>query len=184
MTQPIPQTFRQKATSTGAGALRLVPYLGANPFAEHPQLQDIWPDTSQALAQEATLEAIQEAGLGVFCGIYLAAVDSTVVGMTGFFITEEGGDPFLRWHGVVPSKRGQGHSERMLTQLLPEIGKYLPNARTVTELIPQTTYSAYLSAHFAKLGFAPAGPLERYDWSEYDWQPWRRDLPNSRLLAH
>ena len=161
----------------------LIPYFGADPFEQHPQLKAIWPAPSQALAQEATREALQATGAGVFCGNYLAAVEHEVVGMTGFFVTEEGGEPYLRWHGVVPGWRGQGLSAQMLALVVREVRRYLPQSRTLTELVPQTDYSGYLNRHFEKLGFKRAGALETFDWSPYQWQPWLLDLANQRDFA-
>lgn len=158
-------------------ALQLVPFFhGANPFEQHPQLKTIWPAASQALAEEATMEALDAVGPNVHCGIYLAKLGEEVVGMTGFMVTLDGPEPFLRWHGVVPKHRGQGLSAQVLALVKTEIARHLPKAKTLTELIPRAENYADLSRHFEKLGFVKTGPVERYSWSNYAWQPWQLTL--------
>lgn len=173
-------------------ALRLVPYLGKDPFAQYPALTRIWPEPSQELAQEATVEALAAVPPDVFCGVYLAVLKTdraasgqAVVGMTGFFVTNEQDvvdsdkHVYLRWHGVVPEWRGMRLSGQMLALVVKEIRKYIPEALSLTESIPQTEHAAYLPAHFEELGFVRTGEPYSPDWSPHELQDWNLNLKSA-----
>lgn len=157
-------------------SLQLTPVRAGNPFQAHPQLATIWPPASQAIAIEATLEAIADCvGLSE-TGLYLIQDAGQVVGMTGYFFVDSPEEPYLRWHGVVPAARRQGTSTAAIALLLAELRRKHPEAKGVTELVPLTAYSAALIHHFVRLGFVETGRPEQYSWSEHWWQPYRLPL--------
>lgn len=58
-----------------------------------------------------------------------------------------------------------------------EVQKRYPFIQTLVELIPQTHYSKSIEEHFKHLGFKAIGEQEKYDWSDYMWQPYHLDIP-------
>ncbi|WP_434716193.1 hypothetical protein [Paraburkholderia sp. A3RO-2L] len=164
--------------------ISLLDVIRGNPFEEHPQLRTIWPAEFHVIAEEATVETVvDEMPRGDVGGIYLITNDSQVIGITGFFYVDSLDEPYLRWHGIVPAERGRGYSRLALQLVVERIKAKIPNARGLTELVPQTMtdYGAGIGAHFAALGFVKSGELERYDWSPYAWQPVRLDIQSQRV---
>jgi GNAT superfamily N-acetyltransferase len=151
---------------------------GGNPFEEHPQLRSIWPAELHAIAEEATVETVNDMPRGDIGGLYLIAKDGQVIGITGYFYVDSVDEPYLRWHGVVPAERGKGYSRRALQLLIANIKSKIPHAKGLTELVPQTQtdYGVGIGRHFAKLGFVESGEKEMYEWSPHAWQPVRLDL--------
>lgn len=144
-----------------------------NPFARYPQLRTIWPAHFTEIAEEAAQEAIAHMPFADVGGLYLVKFGDQVIGITGFFYCESEFEPFLRWHGIIPAERGKGFSREAMRQLVARVKARLPDARGLTELVPQNADGPGIAAHFARLGFVNAGPLESYDWSQHPWQPMR-----------
>lgn len=147
-----------------------------NPFAQYPQLRSIWPAEFTAIAEESAREAIAHRPFTDIGGLYLVVRDDQVIGITGFFYCESETEPYLRWHGIIPAERGKGYSRAALQLLLRQITDKLPTARGLTELVPQNQDGPGISKHFARLGFKAHGIRERYEWSPYEWQPFRLAL--------
>lgn len=153
--------------------ITLADVLDGNPFTAHPQLRTIWPAHFTDIAEEAAQEAIAHMPFADVGGLYLVKLGDQVIGITGFFYCDSEFEPFLRWHGIIPAERGKGYSREAMRQLVARVKARLPDARGLTELVPQNADGAGIAAHFARLGFVNAGPLESYDWSPHPWQPMR-----------
>ena len=150
-----------------------------NPFSRHPQLRTIWPAHFTAIAEEAAQEAIGHMPYGDVGGLYLVKLGDQVIGITGYFFCVSEFEPFLRWHGIIPAQRGKGFSRAAMQLLVEKVKANVPAARGLTELVPQNEDGPGIAAHFARLGFVNAGPLESYDWAPHPWQPVRLALePN------
>lgn len=132
-------------------------------------------------AQEATAESLElSAGEE---GIYLIKDDEVVIGMTGyFFYSSDVSEVGLRWHGVIPSRRGAGASTEALRQLIAIIRREQPQAEWLMELVPLTAYGEPIARYFSRLGFRPSGAPETYDWSDNAWQQYVLHLPSTPLL--
>ena len=153
--------------------ITLQPIFSGDPFALYPALLTIWPEPSLTRARHDTVESLLDLDDEDFGAICLILLDGQVVGITGYYWYDDIGIELgLRWHGLLPAVRGRGLSASVLDALLQQIREQQPAATTLIELLPQTDYSATLQRHFTKLGFRPVGPLERYDWSDYQWQPY------------
>lgn len=153
--------------------ITLQPVFAGDPFALHPALLTIWPEPSLARARHDTVESLLDFDDEDFGAIFLIFQHGEVVGITGYYWYDDIGIELgLRWHGVLPAVRGIGLSAAVIDLLLHEIRSQQPAATTLIELIPDTDYSAALRRHFTRLGFRSVGPLERYDWSDYAWQPY------------
>jgi hypothetical protein len=162
--------------------IALLDVTGGNPFEEHPQLQNIWPAEFLVLAEEATRETVaDDMPRGDFGGLYLIAKDGRVIGITGYFYVNSVEEPYLRWHGIVPEERGRGYSQQAMALVVGRIKAKIPQAKGLTELVPQTAYGESVARHFAKLGFVNDGALETYDWSPHAWQPVRLDIAGPAL---
>ena len=177
-----------------SSTLSLVPVTGDNPFAEYLQLRTIWPAPFQGLAEDAAQEALtgrswsevsqaerHTAGAFeyvAFGGLFLIVRSGAVIGITGYFYAGHAVEPYLRWHGLVPSYRGKGHSWLAMGLLITKIKAENPTARGLTELVPQTgtSHGREIAAHFDALGFVPVGAPESYEWSDCAWQPYRLEL--------
>lgn len=158
--------------------------INESPFQQHPQLLTIWPEPSNTVMQEGiheTLEIMKNAPDIDVGMISLILKDNEVIGLSGFFPINENEqwdifNPYqetiyLRWHGIIPSHRGQDYSKQALILVLEEAIKKYPFVEHIIELIPQTSYKEYLEKHFIEMGFKPVGEKEKYSWSEYWWQP-------------
>lgn len=155
-----------------------------NPFSQYPQLRAIWPAEFAEIAEEAAQEAIAHMPFGDVGGLYLVMKADQVIGITGFFYCDSEFEPYLRWHGIIPAERGLGYSREAMLLLLARLKAHLPDARGLTELVPQNSDGPGIAAHFARLGFIEHGPLECYSWSPYAWQPVRLELaPTEQQLA-
>ena len=150
--------------------------MDGNPFTAYPQLRTIWPAHFTEIAEEAAQDAIAHMPFGDVGGLYLVKLGDQVIGITGFFYCESEFEPFLRWHGIIPAERGKGYSREAMRLVAARLKAKLPNARGLTELVPQNADGPGIAAHFARLGFVTAGPLETYDWSPHPWQPVRLAL--------
>jgi RimJ/RimL family protein N-acetyltransferase len=176
--------------------IRLSLWTRGNPFERFPALRDIWPEPHlQALAEEATLEEMEflaQPGAPSHGPLFLA-VDvgedgsQRVVGMSGFYLLDlSRGHIGLRWHGVIPAARGQGASAEILEQVIEAARDLLPQATEILEFVPQIPRGEALTEHFRKLGFAPHGEPETYDWAPHPWQGWAKPIwpsPEAQLAA-
>lgn len=147
-----------------------------NPFEDHPQLRAIWPAEFTAIAEEAALEAVEHVGTADIGGLFLIMRGADVIGITGYFYFDDIDEPYLRWHGIVPTERGHGYSRAAMALVVKRVRAKLPSARGLTELVPQNEQGAAIERHFISLGFRRIGAQERYDWSPYAWQPVRLNL--------
>jgi RimJ/RimL family protein N-acetyltransferase len=154
-----------------------------NPFTAHPQLRTIWPAHFTEIAEDAAQDAIAHMPFGDVGGLYLVKLGNRVIGITGFFYCESETEPFLRWHGIIPAERRKGYSREAMRQVAARIKGKLPDARGLTELVPQNEDGPAIAAHFEQLGFVKSGPAEMYDWSTHPWQPVRLDLESSATMA-
>jgi RimJ/RimL family protein N-acetyltransferase len=153
--------------------ITLQPIFAGDPFTQHPSLLTIWPEPSLARARHDTVESLLEIDDEDFGAICLILLDGQVIGITGYYWYDDLGIELgLRWHGLLPAFRGKGLSAIVIDTLLQQIRAQQPAATTLIELVPQTDYSVALHRHFTRLGFGAVGPLERYDWSDYLWQPY------------
>lgn len=150
-----------------------------NPFTQYPQLRTIWPAHFTDIAEEAAQDAIAHMPFGDIGGLYLVMKGDRVIGITGFFYCESETEPYLRWHGIIPSERGNGYSREAMRLVLARLKAKLPDARGLTELVPQNEDGPAIAAHFERLGFEKSGPTETYDWSTHPWQPVRLDIARS-----
>ena len=168
--------------------LKLKP-LTENPFQQYPQLLTIWPEPSNSNMQEGYGLDIENSILQpeIDYGLmYLVCLGEEVVGLTGLFIEYGDGysypynpelqSAYLRWHGIIPSLRGQGYAKEALTLMLREARFKYPSLTTLIELIPQTYYSESIVHFFRKMGFFAVGQSEKYDWSDYQWQPYHLNI--------
>lgn len=157
-------------------ALTLQDVVDGNPFTQYPQLRAIWPAHFTDIAEEAAQDAIAHMPFADVGGLYLVKLGDQVIGITGFFYCESEFEPFLRWHGIIPAERGKGYSREAMRQVAARIKAKLPEARGLTELVPQNEDGPAIAAHFERLGFVKSGPAETYDWSTHPWQPVRLNL--------
>lgn len=147
------------------------------PFQAHPQLLAIWPEPFCRIMQEAVTDDLTVKDQYDIGGIYLIARAGEVIGITGYFLYEHDASTLgLRWHGFVPSHRGQHYSEPIIAQVLRAAIEKHPQARTLIELVPLTDYGKPLERHFKTLGFQPVGDCEQYDWADNHWQPYALDI--------
>jgi hypothetical protein len=159
------------------------------PFVQYPQLLTIWPEPSNTNMQTGYRLDIEDMKVRPeldFGLMYLIKKDNEVIGVTGLFIIydDEEDRPYnpeletayLRWHGVIPACRGQGYAQEALRLMLVNAKEKYPKLQTLIELIPQAPYAMYLNEHFSKQGFVSVGMREKYDWSEYEWQPYHLDV--------
>ncbi|MEX3960158.1 GNAT family N-acetyltransferase [Trinickia sp. EG282A] len=182
-------------------AISLHGVFSGNPFAEYPQLREIFDPERSAHVEADTLADI---ALGVHDPhrnqIYVARSDAgEVVGITGFFQpaaepTTERDTIALRWHGVLPAYRGRGYSEAMFEAVQRMAMYYMPEAKWFVELVPMSDpqKASRIVRHFRKLGFwldgepkdattYPAGTALPVDSGL--WQTMRRDV-GSIVQAH
>lgn len=151
-------------------------YFGA-PFQEHPQLLSIWPEPYLATAQEGVAESLALIGEEDIGAIFLVMNDQEAIGISGYFIYNEDASALgLRWHGLLEEHRGTGLSERVLEAVLGHAKQQHPNARELIELVPLSEYGAGVARSFVRMGFAPQGAAQRYEWSDHPWQPYSLDI--------
>lgn len=156
-------------------------YRGQNPFAEWPALRSIWPEPHRSLAEEAVVEHLQQMKDVELGDIQMILLDGRTVGISGYFPYDaEGTNLGLRWHGILPEVRGQGISAKALQLVARRAIERFPQAGNLIELVPLTDEGEVISSYFSKLGFAPVGEPETYEWAEHAWQPYAINL---RTLA-
>lgn len=153
--------------------IHIIPNGSLDPFADFPQLNTIWPKEYGDIAREAVTEEMQRIHAGKYKPdgqIYLIKDDHEVIGITGYFGWHA--NVGLRWHGVIPSHRGQGASTMALRWLLTDVYRERPDAEFLIENVPQSEHGkTNIEPYFHKLGFRPVGALESYLWSPDLWQP-------------
>lgn len=139
-----------------------------NPFIDHPQLKNIWPEFSSNIAQEEIAKSIEKQEKG----LYLILYEDKPVGITGYFDLEypEGAYWGLRWHGILSEFRGKGISEKALYITALELKKHQPEVYGLVEYIPHTEYSGYIFKYFERLGFEPLAEPETVDWAPHKIQ--------------
>lgn len=164
--------------------ISLRPIFSGDPFSAHPALQTIWPQPLIARARYDTVESLVDIDDDDFGAIFLIIEADRVIGITGYYWYDDSGTELgLRWHGLLPSHRGQGRSKTVIDALLAWIHPREPLATTLIELIPDTAYGVALRRHFEKLGFQSVGPLEHYDWSDHAWQPYHLAIAQKTVGA-
>lgn len=163
-------------------SITIVDYSGSNPFEEHPQLKSIWPKELYDLAVAGVTESLDIIGEYEIGNIYLIKENDEIVGLTGFypyeglgprgsFAYEDVKHLGLRWHGVIPERRGNGISSAAFSLMLEQAGIKFPNAKRIVEIVPDHENAGIIRRHFEKLGFQKDDtPPKKYDWSEYSWQ--------------
>jgi len=177
-----PRVSPPKMSADSANHLYIEKLSRGDVFSQHPQLCGIWPEKYTSVAAEATTDcfALNESGL------FLVKQNSAVVGVTGYWpfngkSSKKETELGLRWHGLIPSVRGKGHSRKIIHQLLLAAEKTHPNAKTLIELVPVDAYGAALIPLFTALGFCPVGETETHDWMDHAWQPYHLSIPNFLL---
>lgn len=144
--------------------ITLTGIFGGNPFADHPQLRDVWPVPRSGHVEADTVADLAMGVLADPCRnrVYLVVDgEGHVVGITGFF--QPTADPMtlgLRWHGMVPSARGRGYSEAAIKQLCVHAAYFHPEAVELVEYVPfaDEKNGRFLVAHFERCGFVADGP--------------------------
>jgi RimJ/RimL family protein N-acetyltransferase len=147
-------------------------YEGANPFQDYPQLRSIWPEPYRTLSEEGVtehLEMVPEHDIG---DVVLILKGDRVVGISGYFPMDTGYRNLgLRWHGIIPSERGQGISRVTLSLVATLARKRFPDSIHLIELVPMNDFGKPVMDYFKRIGFRPEGKPERFEWADHDWQP-------------
>jgi N-acetylglutamate synthase-like GNAT family acetyltransferase len=159
--------------------LKLVKPSDVNPFRQYPELKTIWLPELAKLAEEAideTFEEVAEYPDEDIGGIFLIQQDNKVMGITGFYPTENESQFFLRWHGLLNEYRGLGYSEHIIRAIAEHIENAYPQAKELIEYMPVIDEYIPIKNYFEKLGFKKVGNPENVDWSDYEWQSYSLEL--------
>lgn len=156
-------------------------------FHRYPQLKTIWQEPFNEIMQEAYLEDMEKSKEHVnldFGDFYYIKKNNEIIGITGYFVlsdedlilpyNEKTSSIYLRWHGIIEKERNKGYSKKALNLLVEKALLKYPGLNYITELVPQTEYGkSIIEPHFKKIGFEKYGKLEKYDWIDCYWQPYR-----------
>lgn len=93
---------------------------------------------------------------------YVIILNDKPIGLTGFYYFNET-SVGLCWHGVIPSFRGQGISQKAFREVCQLAQISYPNATVIVELIPSDRIET-LAPYFYKLGFVNSNKCASFDY--------------------
>lgn len=171
---------------SAAFGLRAVEPKDGNPFDAHPALSSIWSPVLAGIAYEAideSFDAFNDTGAD-YGAIFLVTNPNDaqdVWGITGFLpwpddtsgVLQRAG---LRWHGLLPERRGQGISIAIIDRMRSLANERYPGASHFVEFMPASTEHAATAQYFEKAGFKKFGSPERVYWSSDLWQEYVCDI--------
>lgn len=121
-----------------------------NPFKSNPHLKNIWEEKELQERAEGSIERFneneQENGK-----IFLIKLNNQIIGITGYYFTEDKNCIGLRWHGIIPTMRDRGCSTEALNLLWEYLKTNEFNVKYVQEFAPSNDVRTI--EYFEKIGF-------------------------------
>ena len=159
-------------------ALRRVQPHAGNPLVQYPVLSTLWTPALTALAKEAIQEAFDSHRTLDYGAIYLVLDKNhcnKVVGITGYLPWPSSADGLieragLRWHGLLPSYRGNGLSLEIINTMREYAAYQYPHAQHFVEFMPVDEDHKDVARYFEAAGFKKWGGPEAIEWSDVAWQ--------------
>ena len=117
-------------------------------FYKFPELKEIWDDKELQVEADKSFDRYDERGTGA---LFMIMDNEDIIGITGYYLTDDKSMCGLRWHGVTPRYRGKGISTLAIKLVLKHIKEKEKQLRFMQELVP-FNYTKIMS-YFNKIGF-------------------------------
>lgn len=126
-----------------------------NPFRKYPHLKSIWEQNGIQDRVENSIDKYndsdEENGK-----IFLIKMSNQIIGITGYYFTDDANCIGLRWHGIVPNMRAKGRSTEALNLLWDYLRENDSSVKYVQEFARQDDIRAI--EYFEKIGFKKVEP--------------------------
>ena len=143
--------------------------LTVNPF-QYSGFKSIWEKRS-AEVEEDCLYTLENPDLDDNEKFLIVNWYDKPVGLTGYYLVDN--RLILAWHGLIPDEQGKGYSSLALKQLAEILITKYPDAKELTELVPQDRETE-VGPYFKNLGFETVGIIfthpdfvQDVTWIEY-----------------